>query len=102
MSINFSGGHVQQYGDVGSCGQTWSNVEPNRSNNTWYQNTTGRPIQLGVALLKDRWLQIGSSTSNYVQVVGTGSDPSEAMNGCFVPVNHYWRTNGKRTWSEFR
>ena len=46
--------------------------------------------------------QIGSSTSNYVQVVSTGGDPSEAMNGCFVPVNHYWRTNGKRTWSEFR
>ena len=26
MSINFSGGHVQQYGDVGSCGQYWQNV----------------------------------------------------------------------------
>ena len=27
MSINFSGGHVHQYGDVGSCGQYWQNVE---------------------------------------------------------------------------
>ena len=54
MSINFSGGHVQQYGDVGSCGQYWQNVVNSRSNNTWYQNTTGRPIQLGVALLKER------------------------------------------------
>lgn len=101
MSINFGeGGATQQYAGAGSSGQNWTTVS--RSNNTWYQNTTGRPIQLGVALLKERWLQIGSSTSNYVQVVSTGGDPSEAMNGCFVPVNHYWRTNGKRTWSEFR
>ena len=39
MSIVFgSGGATQQYGGVGSSGQTWQTVS--RNNNTWYQNTT--------------------------------------------------------------
>ena len=101
MSINFGdGSSTQQYADVGSSGQTWQTVS--RSDNTWYQNTTGRPIQLGIGLLTSRYIYIGSSTSNYVEVIATGGDHSEALNGHFVPVNHYYKTNGYRTWTEFR
>ena len=101
MSINFgSGGATQQYGGVGSSGQVWTTVS--RSNNTWYQNTTGRPIQIGIGLFSSKHIHIGPATNNYVEVVHTGSDPSEAMNGAIIPVNHYYRTDGKRTWTEFR
>ena len=103
MSINFgSGGATQQYGGVGSSGQVWNNVYSSRNNNTWYQNTTGRPIQIAIGLLTSRHIHIGSSTSNYVEVIHTGSDHSEAMNCAFVPQGHYYRTDCKRTWTEFR
>ena len=101
MSIYFGdGSSTQQYGGVGSSGQTWQTVS--RSNNTWYQNTTGRPIQLGIGLYTSRYIRVGSSTGSYVDIIGTGGDPSEAMNGAVVPVNHYYQTNGYRTWTEFR
>jgi len=103
MSINFGdGSSTQQYGGVGSSGQAWNNVFSNRSNNTWYQNTTGRPIQIAIGLLTSRHIHIGPATNNYVEVVHTGSDHSEAMNGAIIPQGHYYRTDGKRTWTEFR
>ena len=88
------------YGAVGSCSHTWQTVS--RSNNTWYQNTTNRPIQVAVGLLTNKHLRVGSSTSNYVDVIHTGSDHSEAMNGVIVPTNHYYQTDGYRTWTELR
>ena len=101
MSINFgSGGATQQYGGVGSSGQTWQTVS--RNNNTWYQNTTGRPIQIAIGLLTSRHIYIGPSTSNYVEVIHTGSDPSEAMNGAIIPVNHYYQSEDNSDWTEFR
>ena len=101
MSINFgSGGATQQYGGVGSSGQVWTTVS--RSNNTWYQNTTGRPIQIGIGLFSSKHIHIGPATNNYVEVVHTGSDDSEAMNEAIVPVNHYYHSEDKRTWTEFR
>ena len=101
MSISFGdGSSTQQYGGVGSSGQVWTTVS--RSNNTWYQNTTGWPIQIGIGLFSSKHIHIGPATNNYVEVVHTGSDPSEAMNGAIIPVNHYYRTDGKRTWTEFR
>ena len=103
MSINFGdGGSTQQYGGVGSSGQAWNNVFSSRNNNTWYQNTTGRPIQIAIGLLTSRHIHIGPATNNYVEVIHTGGDHSEAMNGAIIPVNHYYRTDGKRTWTEFR
>lgn len=103
MSINFGdGSSTQQYGGAGSSGQNWSDVESSRSNNTWYQNTTGRPMMLGIGMLTNKTLRVGSATNNYANVISTGGDPSEAMNEAIVPVNHYYWTNGKRTWSEMR
>ena len=101
MSINFgSGGATQQYGGVGSSGQTWQTVS--RNNNTWYQNTTGRPIQIGIGLFSSKHIHIGPATNNYVEVVHTGGDYSESMNEPIVPVNHYYHSEDKRTWTEFR
>ena len=101
MSINFgSGGATQQYGGVGSSGQTWQTVS--RNNNTWYQNTTGRPIQIAIGLFSSKHIHIGPSTGNYVEVIHTGSDPSEAMNGAIVPDDHYYQTDGARDWTELR
>ena len=101
MSIIFGdGGSTQQYGGVGSSGQVWKTVS--RSNNTWYQNTTNRPIQVAVGLHSSKHLRVGSSTSNYIDVIHTGGDASEAMNGAIVPTNHYYQTDGYRTWTELR
>ena len=88
------------YGAVGSCGHTWQTVS--RSNNTWYQNTTNRPIQVAVGLFTNKHLRVGSATNNYVDVIHTGNDHSEAMNGAIVPNNHYYQTDGYRTWTELR
>ena len=80
MSINFGdGSSTQQYGGAGSSGQNWTTVS--RSNNTWYQNTTGRPIMLAVGMYTSKTLRVGSATNNYADIVSTGGDPSEAMNG---------------------
>ena len=101
MSINFGdGSSTQQYGGVASSGQTWQTVS--RSDNTWYQNTTGRPIQLSIGLHRSRYIRIGSSTGSYVTIVTTGGDYSEEANCPIVPVNHYYQTNGWRDWTEFR
>ena len=103
MSISFGdGGSTQQYGGVGSSGQAWNNVFSNRSNNTWYQNTTGRPIQIAIGLLTSRHIHIGPATNNYVEIVHTGGDYSESMNEPIIPVNHYYQSEDKRDWTEFR
>ena len=94
-------GTVTQYNAaIGTSDHSWQTVS--RSNNTWYQNTTGHPIQLAIGLLTSKQIWIGTSTSSYIQVVGTGSDNSEAMNGAIVPDDHYYKTDGYRTWTEFR
>ena len=94
-------GTVTQYNAAtGTSDHSWQTVS--RSNNTWYQNTTGHPIQLAIGLLTSKQIWIGTSTSSYIQVVGTGSDNSEAMNGAIVPDDHYYKTDGYRTWTEFR
>ena len=101
MSINFGeGGATQQYAGAGSSGQNWTTVS--RSNNTWYQNTTGRPIMLAVGMFTSKTLRVGSATNNYADIISTGGDPSEAMNEPVVPINHYYWTNGYRTWTEMR
>ena len=99
MSIIFgSGGATQQYGGVGSSGQTWQTVS--RNNNTWYQNTTGRPMQIAPGMLTSSALYIGRSTTTYAMVVATGGDHSEAMNGAIVPNGWYYWMDRIRTYSE--
>ena len=101
MSINFGdGSSTQRYGGVGSSGQVWTTVS--RNNNTWYQNTTGRPIQLAIGHHRDAHIWVGPATNNYVEIVHTGGDYSESMNEPIIPVNHYYQSEDKRDWTEFR
>ena len=104
MSIVFTSPiHPQDYAGPGSdSSHSWSDYSSSRSNNTWYQNTTGAAIQIGIGLFTNKHLRVGSATNNYVEVVHTGSDHSEAMNGAIVPNNHYYQTDGYRTWTELR
>lgn len=100
MSIIFGeGGATQDYAGVASAGQYWQS--PSRNANTWYQNTQGHPIQIGVGLLRNSSVYVGSSTSNYVTVVTNGGDHSEEMNCPIVPVSYYFRFTSKRTYAEF-
>ena len=75
MTINFSRGgteSTQEAAAVGSGTQTWSkySVGSTRSNNTWYQNTTGRPIQLAIGLLDDgAKIYVGPSTGSYLSLI---------------------------------
>lgn len=104
MPINFPGTHNWQTNTpVGSYaggdhGQIWHN--PGRANGTWYQNSTGRPIQIAPGMLTNSPLYIGPATNNYVLVVATGGDHSEAMNGAIVPNAWYYWMSRIRTYSE--
>ena len=99
--VHMADGTVTQYNAaIGTSGHSWQTVS--RSNNTWYQNTTGHPIQLAIGLQTSKQIWIGTSTSSYIQVVGVGNDNSESMNEAIVPDDHYYKTDGYRTWTEFR
>ena len=100
MSIYFGDGSATQtYAGVASAGQYWRSVS--RSANTWYQNTQGHPIQMGVGLQRNSSVYVGPSTSSYVTVVSNGGDHSEEMNCPIVPVNYYYRFTSVRTYAEF-
>ena len=105
MPINFPGTNnwqsntaVGTHAQPANGGQTWRN--PSRSNQTWYQNSTGRPIQIAPGMHRNSQLYVGRSTTNYNQVVVTGGDHSEAMNGAIVPSGWYYWMREIRTYSE--
>jgi len=116
MPINFKNGGTQTDMDIGvqyygNAGDTDNNIQRwyergsgiTRGNNTWYQNTTGRPIQLGIGMFTSKDLRMkDQNNANNTVVAGTGGDPSESGNLPICPVGHYYCTNGYRTWSEFR
>ena len=104
MSIVFKSPiHTQDYAGPGSDStHSWSDYMSSRSNNTWYQNTTGAAIQIGIGLFTSKHIYIGPATNNYVEVVHTGGDYSESMNEPIIPVNHYYQSGDKRDWTEFR
>lgn len=90
-------------------GQTWQNVLGSRSNNTQYQNTTGKPIMVSAT---------GNSVSGgttIIAYVGTASANVEAARGSgyfgqpalqfIVPNQHYYKVNaanGLAAWAELR
>ena len=90
-------------------GQTWQNVASSRSNNTAFQNTTGRPIQVCISFTSDGSttlnVQVSSDNSTYITLATIGHDPSESATSFIVPNNHYYKTVGSltiRTWVELR
>lgn len=86
-------------------GQTWQNVSGSRSSGVWYQNTTGKPIQLFVKQVQGGdEIRIGVSTVSYVTMDNTDLD-SDLDNGAFwiVPTNHYYYlVSVKGDWYELR
>jgi len=94
-------------------GQTWQNVLLSRSKNTWFQNTTGRPIQAVISIradgTNDGSVQVAtdsSSSSTYIDIAILGFDASESGTTITIPNNYYYRyaSTGTflRTWCELR
>ena len=90
-------------------GQTWQNVASSRSNNTVFQNTTGRPIQVLISYTSDGSttldVQVSSDNSTYITLATIGHNPSESGTTFTIPDNHYYKSVGSltiRTWVELR
>ena len=90
-------------------GQTWQDVKSSRSNNTAFQNTTGRPIQVCLSFASDGSttldVKVSADNSSYIALAQIGFDSSESGTTFTVPNNHYYKTFGSltiRTWAELR
>jgi len=81
-------------------GQTWSN--PARSNNVAYQNTTGRPIFVVISVYTNKQVYVSADAVTWITLCSVGASPSESGTGFVVPNGYFYKTNGKRTWSELR
>lgn len=84
-------------------GQTWQDVKSSRSaNDTAYQNTTGKPIQVVVSVWKDSntdngYFRVSSDGSTYVNVKRLRLRPADSTNPSaevIVPNNHYYKVGG--------
>tara|TARA_B110000908_G_C10241339_1_gene446278 strand:+ start:1497 stop:2177 length:681 start_codon:yes stop_codon:yes gene_type:complete len=86
-------------------GQTWQNVSGSRSSGVWYQNTSGKPIQLFVKQINGGdAIRVGVSTSSYVTMNNNDYD-SDLDNGAFwiIPTNnYYYLLSVKGDWFELR
>jgi hypothetical protein len=86
-------------------GQSWQDVSSSRLSNVWYQNTSGKPIQVFVKQIFDGdVMRIGVSTTDYV-TMSNGDFDSDLDNGAFwvVPKDHYYMLlNSKGDWFELR
>tara|TARA_R110002020_G_scaffold328569_2_gene544516 strand:- start:98 stop:763 length:666 start_codon:yes stop_codon:yes gene_type:complete len=109
---------IKAYVDAGDAnqigvGQTWQDVKTSRSINTWFQNTTGRPIQVVISITSDGSntgsVQVAtdsSSSSTYITLSQIGTAVSESGTTFTIPNNYYYRyaSTGTtlRTWCELR
>lgn len=86
----------QTWSGVFGAGQTWQVVT--RSTDTWYQNTTGRPIgvyaygSIGGGISWD----VGVSTTVYVTISMSDGDSGDSADygWIVVPDGHYYRNTG--------
>ena len=75
---------------------------PARNNNTWYSNSTGRPMMVCIGMYTSKNISVRSANSgNGAYLMATGGDPSEASNCFIVKHGDDYKTTGYRTWSEF-
>ncbi len=95
---------------VGSAigvGQTWQNVRPNRTVNTTFRNTTGRPILVSIVSGgNNETIRVSADNVNWV-VVGVAGNYYAGNAAFVVPNNHYYRVDGNPYagipyWSELR
>lgn len=78
-------------------GQTWTAVS--RSLNTWYQNTSGRPIFVSITFRgRGNKVFVSTTASGGVQITGStaaAEDQNARPNHSFiVPTGHYYRATG--------
>jgi len=85
--------------------QTWQDVSGSRSDNVWYQNTTGKAIHLFIKnIFGGDAIRIGTSTGSFV-TMDNGDADSDLDNGAFwvVPKNNYYYViNSVQAWFEMR
>lgn len=92
--------------------QTWQDVTSSRSGGTWYQNTTGKPVQVSVNTQGgdggSAALYVGTSTSSYVTVASKfqmGANTVQQLTA-IVPNNHYYyiaiSSESINVWAELR
>jgi hypothetical protein len=87
-------------------GQTWQSVS--RTINVWYQNTTGRPINIFVATnAGDGFLYANTVASDAGQVLigyPDGASGTRDTHSAVIPVNGYYKATGASilVWSELR
>ena len=90
--------------DTIGVGQEWQAVT--RAMNTSYQNTTGRPIQIGASFDTDTdatAFQLSTNGSSWVTVAANLRYFGKAQ--IVVPAGHYYRATGPATitgWAELR
>jgi hypothetical protein len=89
-------------------GQVWQDVAASRVASTAYQNTSGRPIMVYIAITSATARPVQVSVNNVTWVdVGKlqASDQNVRYAEFIVPPNHYYRIDGSATitvWSELR
>jgi hypothetical protein len=85
-------------------GQVWSN--PARVVSTSYQNTTGKPIMIGIRGRNVNTVEVSTDNSTWVIVGTLRSVDGVSMThiSAIIPNNHYYRLNGGTLseWAELR
>lgn len=87
-------------------GQSWVNVLASRAANTIYQNTTGKPIQVSIAMDvgTDGNLQASADSSSWINVARI-DNAGDMVGPVIIPNNHYYRVSANGTlgiWAELR
>ena len=87
-------------------GQTFQSVS--RGSSTWYQNTTGKPINVVISLVnRGAFSYVGVSTGSAIAIIGWtppyGDDTEDKVHSFIVPNNHYYMfVGGVKRWTELR
>jgi hypothetical protein len=87
-------------------GQTFQSVS--RGSSTWYQNTTGKPINVVISLVnRGAFSYVGASTGSAIAIIGWtppyGDDTEDKVHSFIVPNNHYYMFVGYvMRWTELR
>lgn len=88
--------------------QTWQDVTGSRSVGTTYQNTTGKPIMIGLIISTggEKYFDVSTDGSSWVLVAQGQSNQTLEHFSIIVPNNHYyrarWSQSGDITWAELR
>ena len=98
--ITFSGGTVQTTAGVGI---SQSYTAGGRSHNTWYQNTTGKPIFVfsRTGPSGGNTVRVGTSTASYTSWQNVDGDSGTWDSGTFIVPDSYYYYVGSNSLSEW-